>query len=108
MIYISGRIDVENFKRYESQFTQAEEYLKDTSRLYTVGCDDMLNLFTVLKAIPQLDEFDTADEVEMRLDMVRKCDRLYLLQGWEKDDMCKLEAIYAKMIHKNITYSKKY
>ena len=50
MIYISGRIDVENFERYRSQFMGAEEYMKETSRMYSLagGCDDVLNLYTVL------------------------------------------------------------
>ena len=108
MIYISGRLDVDNVKHYESQFTGAEEYLQEFARMYTEAQDDILNLYTVYSKIPNIDELDMADEVEMRLDMVRKCDRLYLLRGWEMSDLCKLEAIYAKYIHKRITYSKKY
>ena len=108
MIYISGRLDVDRVKHYEGQFMGAEEYLQEFSRMYTESKDNILNLYTVYNSIPHIDELDMADEVELRLDMVRKCDRLYLLQGWELSDLCRLEAIYAKYIHKRITYSKKY
>jgi len=109
MIYLSGRIDVTNFEHYRSQFEQAKEYLTKSVRLYQDH--NVVSLFDILDEIRKtkpLDEFTMGDEIDMRLDVVAKCDKIYLLTGWELDDMCKVESIYAKSKEKQVIYSKKY
>lgn len=106
MIYISGRLNVDNIDHYRSQFLQAEEYLKKDVTLYQDR--EIRSLYNQLSEVPDLSELSMCEEVEMRLQNVRDCDRLYLLQGWEYDDMCRLECTYAKAKGKKIIYSKKY
>jgi hypothetical protein len=106
MIYLSGRLDVDNLNHYRSQFLQAEEYLKKDVTLYQDT--DVLSLYKQLSSIDDLSELSMSDEIDMRLQNVMICDKLYLLQGWELDDMCKFEYTYAKAKGKKIIYSRKY
>lgn len=116
MIYVSGRVDVDNFEHFNSQFESAEEYLKhggnNNSAIYNSD-DDVITLYDLLriKSVEygnDVSAISMSEEVDMRLNHVRDCDILYLLIGWESDDMCRLEQTYAKAKGKRVIYSKKF
>ena len=110
MIYVSGRIDIYNFERYRSQFMSAREYLEHEVTLYQDN--DVVTLFEkfseINTAIHGLSNLSMSDEWDLRIGLVRNCDKLYLLQGWDVDDMCRAEWLYAKAKNKKIILSKKY
>lgn len=109
MVYVSGRIDVNDVERYRSQFMQAKQYLE--KEVYVYADKDIITWFDVLESVlkeKSADDFLMSEELEMRIDLARRCDRLYLLQGWQQEDMCKVEHTVAKSYNHGITYSKKF
>ena len=109
MIYVSGRVDINNIDHYRSQFEQAKEYLMNDVRVYE---DSTVTTWIewldgVMKHIDILD-YTMCRELEDRIEIVKHCNRLYLLKGWEQDDMCRLEHTVAKAYSIPITYSKKF
>ena len=116
MIYVSGRIDVDNFEHFRSQFESAKEYLisggNNDSAIYD-GDKNVITIFEILNIMSttyggDISAISMSEEVDTRLDHVRDCDILYLLLGWESDDMCRLEQTYAKAKGKRVIYSKKF
>jgi len=116
MIYVSGRVDVNNFEHFRNQFEDAKEYLisggNNDSAIYD-GDKNVITIFETLNIMStayggDVDAISMSEEVDMRLDHVRDCDILYLLIGWESDDMCRLEQTYAKAKGKRVIYSKKF
>lgn len=111
MTYISGRADVGNIEHYKSQFERAREYMNKTVFMYDKAGESvytLLDLYEGVKVLKDLSDYMQYEELEDRMKIVKKCDRLYLLKGWENDDMCRFEHIVAKAYGKPITYSKKF
>lgn len=109
MIYVSGRIYIPKMEHYRSQFAQAKHYLETGVDVYQDK--KVITWFEILEQIQKqkdLSDFTMSEEVDLRIQLVSKCDRLYLLQGWEPDDMCRLEHTYAKAKGKRVIYSQKY
>ena len=109
MIYVSGRIDQTRLDHYRSQFLQAKEYLENEVRIYEDK--SVVTLWEDLDVVRDevgLPFFVMKDELEMRVARVLACEKLYLLIGWEMDDMCRLEHTYAKAYGKRIIYSRKF
>ncbi len=109
MIYVSGRVDIKNLDHYKAQFQSAKEYLLHDVWVYE---DNIVTTLTEIyeeyaKDAP-LGELSTIEEIEARIAMAKNCTRLYLLQGWEVDDMCRMEHTIAKAYGVSITYSKKF
>lgn len=97
MIYVSGRIDITKLEHYKAQFQSAKDYLIHDVWIYE---DNMVTTLAEIyeeyaKAAP-LSELSTIEEIEARIAMAKNCDRLYLLQGWEVDDMARMEHTIAK------------
>lgn len=115
MIYVSGKIDVDNFEHFRNQFEDAKEYLIsgcNGSAIYD-GDKNVITIFEILNIMSttyggDVDVISMSEEVDVRLNHVRDCDILYLLIGWESDDMCRLEQTYAKAKGKRVIYSKKF
>ena len=117
MIYVSGRVDVDNFEHFRSQFEDAKEYLISGGNNGSAIYDGDKNVTTIFETLDimsttrydgYVDAISMSEEVDVRLDHVRGCDILYLLRGWESDDMCRLEQTYAKAKGKRVIYSKKF
>lgn len=112
MIYVSGRVDINNIDHYRSQFEQAKEYLAHAIYGVPVYGDGEVTTWVewldgVMKHI-DLSNYMMNTELEDRIRLVKSCGRLYLLKGWEQDDMCRLEHTVAKAYNIPITYSKKF
>ena len=106
MIYVSGRVDIKNLDHYKAQFDSAKEYLIHGVWVYEDSA--VTTLTDVYAEREPLDELSMIEEVEMRILLVKSCDRLYLLQGWEVDEMCRMEHTIAKAYGIPVTYSKKF
>lgn len=110
MIYVSGRIDQTRLDHYKSQFLQAKEYLEKDVQVYEDR--SVVTLWDDLDAmryhLQDLSKFKMNEELELRVARVMACEKLYLLIGWEYDDMCRLEHTYAKAYGKRIIYSRKF
>lgn len=109
MIYVSGRLRADNLDHYRSQFQSAKDYLihdvwvYEDSSIYT-----LVQLYDDVLANKDLSDYLMQDELEDRVNMVKKCDCVYFLIGWEYDDMCRVEHTFAKAYRKRIVYSKKF
>jgi hypothetical protein len=112
MIYVSGRVDVSNIEHYRSQYEQAKEYLRIgmTGRSVYEDRDifTLIQLYDDVKRTKDLSDYSMGEELDARIEIVKKCSRLYLLMGWEVDDMCRVESIVAKANGIPVTYSKKF
>lgn len=106
MIYVSGRVDIKKLDHYKAQFESAKEYLIHDVWIYEDNA--VTTLTDVYTEHEPLDELSMIDEIEMRILLAKSCDRLYLLQGWEVDEMCRMEHTIAKAYGKPVTYSKKF
>lgn len=109
MIYVSGRIFLEELNRYEAQFWSAKEYL--IHEVWAYEDNSVKTLFEMYKEcekVKPLSDLSTIEEVEMRIQMAKSCTRLYLVQGWEVDDLCRMEHTIAKAYGIPVTYSRKF
>ena len=112
MIYVSGRVDVNNIDHYRSQFEQAKEYLAHA--IYGVPVYGDADIFILLQLYDNvlcdrnIEDYMLYEELENRVELVKKCSRVYFLKGWEQDDMCRVEHMFAKAYNIPITYSKKF
>ena len=109
MIYVSGRIDQTRLDHYKSQFMQAKEYLEKDVQVYEdKSVVTLWEDFDAMRHYQDLSDFKMSEELEMRVARVMDCEKLYLLIGWEYDDMCRLEHTYAKAYGKRVIYSRKF
>ena len=104
MIYITGRLNVENLDHYKRQFDEAKEFLQNYETQYSA--QEIVSLFDVLKNTPDVEFLDPGDEADMRLDLVRKCDTIYVLKGYEGDETVQMEITYAYAKQKRVSFSK--
>lgn len=103
MIYISGRIsdDKADYVKDRTQFMLADEYLHEC-RVYE---NEIINPILVRESLPNL----TYEQyMDIALVLLRECDTIYMLNGWETGIESRVEHEYAVATNKNIKYSKKY
>lgn len=109
MIYVSGRVDVDNIDHYRSQFESAKDYLLHDVWVYEdQNVVTLIDLYNNVSRIKPIDDFMMSEELEHRVRLVKDCDKIYMLLGWEQDDMCRVEHTFAKAYNKKIIYSKKF
>lgn len=103
MIYISGPTDIERLPNLEVRFADAQQYLEHVVKFYEDH--NVINSFTEFSG----KEFSSLkEEVIIRLNTVNKCDKIYMLMGWEKDRMSRVEHEFASASGMRIIYSKKF
>lgn len=62
-----------------------------------------INPIKILQALPA--EINNSDFTVIAFEIIRVCDAVYLLHGWEMDLMARMEAAHAKRTEKEIYYS---
>lgn len=103
MIYISGRIseDKEEYESDREQFMAADEYLHEC-RVYE---NNIINPILVRESVPEL---SYEQYMDIALVLLRECDTIYMLNGWQAGLESSAEHEYARATNKKIIYSKKY
>lgn len=84
MIYISGGITGD--PDYESHFGNAERMLSNNG-------EDVVNPARILQDMPS--GLSWARYMDVALDLLRLCDSVYMLRGWEKSYGAQVEYYYA-------------
>lgn len=90
-VYLSGKIS--GNPRYKEQFAEAEEFLKDK---YTV-----INVAKVVEALPSL---ELIKYVQLDFELIKLCDVIFMIDGWQKSKHAAAELTYAKSIGKKVLY----
>ena len=109
MIYVSGRVDIDNIDHYRSQFESARDYLLHGVWVYEDQyVFTLIDLYNNVMCDRQIEDYMMHEELEDRIGLIKKCDKVYMLLGWEQDDMCRVEHTFAKAYNKKIIYSKKF
>lgn len=86
-VYICGNRD------NEAQFYEAEEQLRAAGHI-------PINPIKVIYALPA--EINNSEFTVITFEIIRVCDAVYLLSGWEKDLVARMEAAQAKRAEKEI------
>ena len=90
-IFISGPISKVLHTDYKTKFKEAE------TRLSACG-------YAVINPSFQNVGFKYEDYVIITLNMLARCEAIYMLKGWELSEGAKLELHYAKLTGKTIYY----
>lgn len=103
MIYISGKIsdDMVEYSKDREQFMSADKYLHEC-RVYE---NNIINPIAVRESMPDL---SYEQYMDIALILLRGCDTIYMLNGWQSDLQSSTEHEYARATNKKIIYSKKY
>lgn len=88
-VYIIGN------KQSTQDFDCAEDYLRKQGYI-------PINPIKILQALPE--EINNSDFTVIAFEIIRICDAVYLLHGWEMDLMARMEAAHAKRTEKEIYY----
>lgn len=92
-IYLSGKIAGNT--KYKEQFEEAEKFLEGK---YTV-----INVAKVLETLPTL---DLIKYVQLDFELIKLCDAIFMIDGWQKSKYATAELSYAKSIGKKVLYQK--
>lgn len=99
MIYISGRIT--GNKNWQSDFQQAEEYLKSN------GYKVIINpLYLVTQVNKEIKNATYIDYMKQDIEILILCDEIYMLRGWWRSKGARLERHIAKVLDMKIIYQK--
>ena len=82
-VYISGPIIGQC--NYVERFAAAEELLKE-------GGYDVVNIAEDAPLKPNLNEY-----LDRVYELIKDCDGIYMLEGWEDSDYCRTEFEFAKL-----------
>lgn len=109
MIYVSGIVKANNIDHFRVQYQSAKDYLiRDVWVYEDQKVFTLIDLYDKVLADKPIDDYMMHEELEDRIELVKKCSCVYFLMGWEHDDMCRVEHVFAKAYGKRIVYSKKF
>lgn len=94
-IYIAGKVT--GTSDYIERFAKAEEWLLEHDTECTVA-----NPVKVNAGLPENTPYK--DYIHIGLEMLRACDTIYMLKGWENSSGAVLEHQYAKTLGYQIIY----
>lgn len=86
-VYICGS------RQREHEFYKAEVLLRHHGHI-------PVNPIKILHALPE--EISNSDFTVIAFELIRICDALYLIDGWEKDLFASMELAHAKRMEKEI------
>lgn len=92
-VYISGPIKGQN--NYVERFAAAEELLRS-------GGYDVINIAEDAHLMPNLSEY-----LERVYKLIKDCEGIYMLEGWEDSDYCRTEFEFAKLHKLTICFEKR-
>lgn len=97
-VYISGSISKD--KDYLEKFLKKEEELRN------IGFD-VVNPARIMKNFP-VETTTYAEYITMSIQLLSKCETIYLMKGWQGSYGARIEYLYAKAEDKNIIYESEY
>lgn len=91
-IYISGKVT--GTIDYKERFAKAEEKLRERF-------PDSL-IANPVRVTEPVEKFSYATCMDIDLALLRHCDAIYMLRGWDASDGAQIELAFAKMYHLKI------
>lgn len=88
-IYISGAITLA--KHPEKDFDRAERYLRE---LFPAA--EIINPYALGKTIQRTARLSWTEYMSIDFLLMKMCDTVYFIRGWEKSEGCRQEWIYAE------------
>lgn len=88
-IYISGAITTA--KHPQRDFERAERYLRET-----FPDAEIINPFRVGAAISEGAMLTWSEYMSIDFDLLRLCDHIYFIRGWENSEGCRRERVFAE------------